>query len=29
MIDGRLYGVVAAPDDDGVQVMDISYLILR
>lgn len=25
-VDGRLYAVVAAPDDNGVQVMDLTYL---
>lgn len=25
-IDGRLYAVVAAPDDNGVQVIDLMYL---
>ena len=29
VIDGRLYGMVAAPDDDGIQIMDITYLALR
>ena len=29
VIDGRLYGMVAAPDDDGIQIMDLTYLALR
>ena len=29
IVDNRLYGVVAAPDDDGIQIMDLTYLALR